>query len=136
MSLGYPSIDLETKVWTGRWDDSVYAGLRKFHEGKGFDAGSHEVALHLGHHLYQLCPEMEVSFAHLDEISHAETKSEASAAAEWLDEHDSKQSFLLDIVESAPQSWTWKAVMFVKLGLILALSFGSLYEYGWVALSQ
>jgi hypothetical protein len=37
-----------------RWDNAVYAGLRKFHQGRGFDPESQEVALYLGMPHYQL----------------------------------------------------------------------------------
>ncbi|KAJ7036907.1 hypothetical protein C8F04DRAFT_999528, partial [Mycena alexandri] len=35
--LGFPSFQLATEVEGSSWDPSVYAGLRKFHEAKGFD---------------------------------------------------------------------------------------------------
>ncbi|KAJ7107486.1 hypothetical protein C8R44DRAFT_597450, partial [Mycena epipterygia] len=46
--LGFPSIKASTEVRTRSWDASVYAGLRKFHEAKGFDPDSQDVARHLG----------------------------------------------------------------------------------------
>ncbi|KAJ7036913.1 hypothetical protein C8F04DRAFT_457210 [Mycena alexandri] len=61
--LGFPSFQLTTKVHGKFWDASVYAGLRKFHQAKGFDPDSQDVALHLGHPLYRL------SRAHVEEIS-------------------------------------------------------------------
>ncbi|KAJ7500141.1 hypothetical protein B0H11DRAFT_2189506 [Mycena galericulata] len=42
----------------------------------------------------------------------------------------------LHLVTDVELSWSWKAIMFVKLGLILALGFGSLCEYGRAVLSQ
>ncbi|KAF7342774.1 hypothetical protein MSAN_01992600 [Mycena sanguinolenta] len=53
-SLGFPSMTLKTEVHAKFWDDSVYAGLRKFHKGKGFDPDSRDVAWDLGYPLYQL----------------------------------------------------------------------------------
>ncbi|KAJ7310824.1 hypothetical protein DFH08DRAFT_668408, partial [Mycena albidolilacea] len=52
--LGFPSIQSTLNVKGWYWDDSVYAGLHQFHQGKGFDPDSHEVALHLGYPLYQM----------------------------------------------------------------------------------
>ncbi|KAJ7107466.1 hypothetical protein C8R44DRAFT_554410, partial [Mycena epipterygia] len=46
--LGFPSVKTRTEVWTRSWDASVYAGLRKFHEAKGFDPDSQDVARYLG----------------------------------------------------------------------------------------
>ncbi|KAJ7679417.1 hypothetical protein DFH06DRAFT_1166546 [Mycena polygramma] len=63
--LGLPLIKLETEMFVSFWDGSVYAGLRQFHQGKGFDPDSQDVARHLGHPLYQLTGDMEAPFAHL-----------------------------------------------------------------------
>ncbi|KAJ7497807.1 hypothetical protein B0H11DRAFT_2384570, partial [Mycena galericulata] len=52
--LGFPSIDLETRVRTNSYGASVYAGLHKFHEGKGFDPDSQDVARHLEEPLFQI----------------------------------------------------------------------------------
>ncbi|KAJ7679390.1 hypothetical protein DFH06DRAFT_509868 [Mycena polygramma] len=58
--LGFPSLHLTMGITGRRWDAETYAGLRRFHEGKGFDPYSPDVAVHLGHRLYQL------SFGHVD----------------------------------------------------------------------
>ncbi|KAK6996453.1 hypothetical protein R3P38DRAFT_3628152, partial [Favolaschia claudopus] len=52
--LGFPAIYTETWCRGFAWDDSVYAGLREFHQTKGFDPDSQDVARHLGYPLYQL----------------------------------------------------------------------------------
>ncbi|KAJ7687116.1 hypothetical protein B0H17DRAFT_867295, partial [Mycena rosella] len=52
--LGFPSFEL-TLVGSGdSWDSSVYDGLRQFHEAKGFDPYSQDVARHMGRELFQL----------------------------------------------------------------------------------
>ncbi|KAJ7761718.1 hypothetical protein B0H16DRAFT_537844 [Mycena metata] len=53
-SLGFPSPVLSMHLSGHRWDNAVYAGLRQFHRGRGFDPESQEVARHLGIPLYQL----------------------------------------------------------------------------------
>ncbi|KAF7374209.1 hypothetical protein MSAN_00303000 [Mycena sanguinolenta] len=53
-SLGFPAFQFSTRVDGFSWDASVYAGLRQFHKGKGFDPDSQDVARHLGHNLHQL----------------------------------------------------------------------------------
>jgi hypothetical protein len=63
-ALGFPFISLHTEVRGRSWDTSVYAGLRLFHQAKGFDPDSQDVARHLGHALYQLTPEADGPFAH------------------------------------------------------------------------
>ncbi|KAJ7874279.1 hypothetical protein B0H13DRAFT_1633173, partial [Mycena leptocephala] len=64
IELGFPSILLSTKIWGFSWDASVYAGLRHFHQAKGFVRDSQDVARHLGERLYQLSNEMDAPFAH------------------------------------------------------------------------
>ncbi|KAJ6600590.1 hypothetical protein DFH09DRAFT_1303037 [Mycena vulgaris] len=52
--LGFPSIELTMTVCAFSWDESVYAGLRTFHRGKGFDPDSLDVAHHLGYPPFQV----------------------------------------------------------------------------------
>ncbi|KAF8214582.1 hypothetical protein K438DRAFT_1801714 [Mycena galopus ATCC 62051] len=61
--LGFPSIVLTTEVRGYSWDKTVYAGLRQFHQAKGFDPDSQEVARYLGESLYQLSPGIDAPFA-------------------------------------------------------------------------
>jgi hypothetical protein len=63
-ALGFPSISLSTNVYGRSWDASVYAGLRQFHQAKGFDPDSQDVARHLHHPLWQLASDMDAPFAH------------------------------------------------------------------------
>ncbi|KAJ6525980.1 hypothetical protein B0H19DRAFT_581522 [Mycena capillaripes] len=62
---GFPSIQLTTEIGGKYWDDSVYAGLRKFHQSKNFDPDSLDVARHLGDQILQLSSDH--LFAHVDE---------------------------------------------------------------------
>lgn len=59
--FGFPSIESSTQIHGEVWDSSVYAGLRKFHEGKGFDPGSQ---WHLTGPLYRLSSETDIPFGH------------------------------------------------------------------------
>ncbi|KAJ6474267.1 hypothetical protein C8R45DRAFT_834851 [Mycena sanguinolenta] len=54
-SLGFPSIKLRTTVNALRWDETVYAGLRKFDQCKGFDPEIQDIAKELGYPLYEIC---------------------------------------------------------------------------------
>ncbi|KAF7337147.1 hypothetical protein MVEN_02152700 [Mycena venus] len=65
--LGFPTIQPETQIRGCHWDDSVYAGLRQFHQAKGFDPDSQDIAKHLEYPLFQLANEVEVPFAHIDD---------------------------------------------------------------------
>ncbi|KAJ6566584.1 hypothetical protein B0H19DRAFT_899844, partial [Mycena capillaripes] len=51
--LGFPALKVTMTVLGNSWDDSVYAGLRRFHQCKGFDPDSPDVARHLGYPLFQ-----------------------------------------------------------------------------------
>ncbi|KAJ7301187.1 hypothetical protein DFH08DRAFT_119496 [Mycena albidolilacea] len=64
-SLGFPSLRLSADVFGRSWDASVYAGICQFHQAKGFDPDSQDVALHLGHLLYELSSETHIPFAHI-----------------------------------------------------------------------
>ncbi|KAJ7852394.1 hypothetical protein B0H14DRAFT_2246391, partial [Mycena olivaceomarginata] len=55
--LSLPSIQLSTEVAGSSWNAGVYARLRTFHQAKGFDPDSQNVARHLGHALYKLANE-------------------------------------------------------------------------------
>ncbi|KAJ7899757.1 hypothetical protein B0H13DRAFT_2518450, partial [Mycena leptocephala] len=66
--LGFPSIGLITIIFPDSWDAGVYSGLRQFHQAKGFDPDSQEVARHLGYPLLQLTSAMDPLFAHVDDM--------------------------------------------------------------------
>ncbi|KAJ7803847.1 hypothetical protein B0H14DRAFT_2612994 [Mycena olivaceomarginata] len=53
-SHGFPDINFQMQAIGRTWDGSVYSGLREFHEAKGYDPYSDEVARTLGVPLYQL----------------------------------------------------------------------------------
>ncbi|KAJ7315062.1 hypothetical protein DFH08DRAFT_821022 [Mycena albidolilacea] len=53
-SSGIPVLNVKTEFWGWSWDQSVYTGLWKFHEGKGFNPESQDVAIDLGLPLYHL----------------------------------------------------------------------------------
>ncbi|KAJ6592341.1 hypothetical protein B0H19DRAFT_902662, partial [Mycena capillaripes] len=53
-TLGFPDIQFDKLARVRSWDDSVYAGLRKFHEAKGFDPYSQQVALELGYPRFEV----------------------------------------------------------------------------------
>ncbi|KAJ7642197.1 hypothetical protein FB45DRAFT_366286 [Roridomyces roridus] len=48
LSLGFPQIQMETRIRGLSWPSSVYEGLRTFHAAKGFDPDSEELAHQLG----------------------------------------------------------------------------------------
>ncbi|KAF7372516.1 hypothetical protein MVEN_00113500 [Mycena venus] len=85
--IGFPAIDLTTDIWTRSWDDSVYAGLRHFHQAKTFNPETPDVARHLGYPLYQLSSKVDPPFAHVEE---AWDSDEAESAMDVdIDELDS-----------------------------------------------
>ncbi|KAJ7624156.1 hypothetical protein B0H17DRAFT_963923, partial [Mycena rosella] len=53
-SLGFPSFEFKMAAVGKSWDASVYDGLRQFHEAKGFDPYSQDVARHIGCKMYEL----------------------------------------------------------------------------------
>ncbi|KAJ6462951.1 hypothetical protein C8R45DRAFT_783591, partial [Mycena sanguinolenta] len=53
VNLGFPSFVLSIVIHGRSWDASVYAGIRQFHQAKGFNPDSQDVARHLGYPLWQ-----------------------------------------------------------------------------------
>ncbi|KAJ6555539.1 hypothetical protein B0H10DRAFT_1209048 [Mycena sp. CBHHK59/15] len=78
--LGFPTINLRTLVNGRSWDASVYAGLRRFDQAKGFDPDSQDLARHLGHPLYQLSSELDVPFAFVDLLRKIDDESDHPAS--------------------------------------------------------
>ncbi|KAJ7767106.1 hypothetical protein B0H16DRAFT_350778 [Mycena metata] len=70
-SAGFPSFGLLTGVQVVSWDESVYEGTRQFHEAKGYDPYSQDVARHLGRPLYHLSPEMHAEERFADGEPHS-----------------------------------------------------------------
>ncbi|KAJ7640238.1 hypothetical protein B0H17DRAFT_477043, partial [Mycena rosella] len=66
--LGFPRFNIEIEVWGSSWDKHVYTGLRQFHQGKGFDPDSQEVALELRYPLFEISAEPDGPFAHIQEL--------------------------------------------------------------------
>ncbi|KAJ7192161.1 hypothetical protein GGX14DRAFT_30251, partial [Mycena pura] len=62
--LGFPDIELKVTVRGEYWDGSVFSDIRKFHQAKGFDPDSCDVARKLGYSRYQVSPDFQVPFAH------------------------------------------------------------------------
>jgi hypothetical protein len=62
-ALGFPNIQAEMWAEGYSCDGSVYVGLHKFHQGKGFDPDSQDVARHLGYPLLWLLGELNAPFA-------------------------------------------------------------------------
>ncbi|KAJ7315694.1 hypothetical protein DFH08DRAFT_790156 [Mycena albidolilacea] len=66
--LGFPAFQCTTELWGKSWEASVYEGLRKFHLAKGFDPDTQDVARHLGHPLFHLSSEDDLSFSHSESV--------------------------------------------------------------------
>ncbi|KAJ7340576.1 hypothetical protein DFH08DRAFT_874832 [Mycena albidolilacea] len=94
--LGFPRIGILEYAQGQSWDSSVYEGLRQFHQAKGFDPDSQELALHLGEPLYELSSQTNPPFAHFrEEEEHSVGEGSFRAPADSDDESE-------DILESAP----------------------------------
>jgi hypothetical protein len=61
---GFPDFDFEMELLGKSWDSSVYAGLRQFHQAKGFDPFTQDVAMELGYSLVSLSGRQDASFGH------------------------------------------------------------------------
>ncbi|KAK7006303.1 hypothetical protein R3P38DRAFT_2794044 [Favolaschia claudopus] len=61
--LGFPVISPKTEFYGWSWEDSVYTGLREFHQAKGFHPDSQDVARHLKYPLFDLSSKAENAVA-------------------------------------------------------------------------
>ncbi|KAJ7025823.1 hypothetical protein C8F04DRAFT_127015 [Mycena alexandri] len=112
MHLGFPSLEFKSKVIGTFWEDEIYAGLRQFHAGKGFDPDSQDLARHLGHHLYQLSSDEPLAEA----AATTQTSDTDFSATLVTSLHDS-EGHIQD--EMPPVSRTSKLLMNLQLGLML-----------------
>ncbi|KAJ7037068.1 hypothetical protein C8F04DRAFT_1093491 [Mycena alexandri] len=84
--VGFPPFQLTTNIYGRSWDASVYAGLRQFHQAKGFDPDSQDIARNLGEPLYRLSRDVDPPFAHVGGFNEAEETAEnTSTEDEWAD---------------------------------------------------
>ncbi|KAJ7111338.1 hypothetical protein C8R44DRAFT_799332 [Mycena epipterygia] len=70
--LGFPSFAFGVHATGHYWPSSAYEGLRDFHRGKGFNSESQDVARHLGYSLWEVAPDYQPMFAHIDEMNDTE----------------------------------------------------------------
>ncbi|KAF8134049.1 hypothetical protein K438DRAFT_2031490 [Mycena galopus ATCC 62051] len=89
-ALGFPNIQLEMRAEGYSWDGSVYVGLHQFHQGKGFDPESQDVARHLGYPLLRLPGELDAPFSRFDFEGSDYDASGSDYLATTDDELDSK----------------------------------------------
>ncbi|KAJ7036877.1 hypothetical protein C8F04DRAFT_456536 [Mycena alexandri] len=68
IQLGCPYFQLTTQVHGWSWDTNVYAGLRQFHQAKGFDLDSQDIARHLGYPLFRLSGDASPPFSHGESV--------------------------------------------------------------------
>ncbi|KAF8190660.1 hypothetical protein K438DRAFT_914088 [Mycena galopus ATCC 62051] len=108
LRLGFPTIVPTIEAWGRSWDPSVYAGLRQFHQGKGFDSDSQDVARYLGEPLFRLSSDTGPLFAH---------------------EQDNQTDIFNLLHDILPVSKTFKFTMNLQLALIVFLTVPSLYGY-------
>ncbi|KAF7340645.1 hypothetical protein MSAN_02136500 [Mycena sanguinolenta] len=84
--LGFPTLKFTFKANGWYWDSSVYEGLRQFHKAKGFDPYSQGVARHLGEPLYQVSPQANAPFAHVN-------GDDVDAESDWESTADDKTDY-------------------------------------------
>jgi hypothetical protein len=62
--LGFPALAFSAHAHQVSWNRNIYAGLRQFHAGNGFDPDSQDAARHVGVPLYQSSAGSDAVFAH------------------------------------------------------------------------
>ncbi|KAJ7679474.1 hypothetical protein DFH06DRAFT_1166691 [Mycena polygramma] len=64
-TAGFPDVELRRAVLGTFWDDSVYTGIRQFHEAKGFDPYSQDAAIAMGCPLIDITCDRDALVAHI-----------------------------------------------------------------------
>ncbi|KAJ7223406.1 hypothetical protein GGX14DRAFT_427443 [Mycena pura] len=149
--LGFPAIKLKMRAYGQSWNDSVYDGLREFHQAKGFDPDSQDVARHLGHSLYEVSPDVPPGFSFAsdggresddgdsvalshggddDESAHEQSNSISTDAPVAHTSTSEETSTVRDIdsMEILPPSRSLTIIMSVQFTLILTVGAFWLYE--------
>ncbi|KAJ7758805.1 hypothetical protein DFH07DRAFT_448402 [Mycena maculata] len=120
--LGFPTTRLEMDVSGRSWDGSVYTGLRQFHQGKGFDPYTQDLARHMGYPLYQISDKVSPGKDGGDEFVQKGSSVDISII------NTSDLCGLADAETFLP-SRSWNIIMAIQFALIMILSEFSLYDY-------
>ncbi|KAJ7928201.1 hypothetical protein B0H13DRAFT_2311740 [Mycena leptocephala] len=132
--LGFASIQLQVTIEGNYWDANVYAGIRQFHQAKGFDPDSWDVAWHLAYPLFRLSLDEEEFGAEddddLDQFNidtHAENsrKSESSGTESTA---RAEPPFLHGKIPAVSGKNFLALLMNVQLSVILFLGLAWLYN--------
>ncbi|KAK6996463.1 hypothetical protein R3P38DRAFT_1962243 [Favolaschia claudopus] len=133
--LGFPTIEISTDVWGISGDDAAYAGLAEFHQIKGFDPETQDVARHLGLALYQFehSPNSQPCFIEDPPVESNEARHDA--VGKWRNvsyreavttQEECKQS--LELAERTPSSRSAKIMTNIQLLLLVLASLLALYD--------
>ncbi|KAJ6452800.1 hypothetical protein C8R45DRAFT_1040128 [Mycena sanguinolenta] len=79
--LGFPPLQFTAMVTGDFWDANVYDALRRFHQAKGFDPDSQDLARHLGEPLYGVSSVIDVASARADEEGYGVDSNSGTAYA-------------------------------------------------------
>ncbi|KAJ7602277.1 hypothetical protein B0H17DRAFT_1122512, partial [Mycena rosella] len=123
---------MDLRGWS--WENSVYNGIRQFHQAKGFDPDSLDVARELGYPLMKILKEPDGPFAHVEEIWESDHRSNLQKFPdnEPLQEaaHEGSGPKLSSIEKGAPPVNNpavadlpnhWKIIIGVQFALIVTL---------------
>ncbi|KAJ7315717.1 hypothetical protein DFH08DRAFT_820290 [Mycena albidolilacea] len=89
--LGFPTFWCAAEICGFSWDASVYEGLQKFHQAKGFESHTQDLAWHLGEPFYQLVSKMneaDEDWDADDELNYTQTSIDSDAEASDQDDWD------------------------------------------------
>ncbi|KAF7344847.1 hypothetical protein MVEN_01646400 [Mycena venus] len=133
-NFGFPMLEWELKVAGYSWDGTLYAGLRQFHQGKGFDPDNQDLARHLDYPSYQISSEHDPGFAHIEEInaSNYENPAQEEDGMRQLKDVTSifnvEESSELSMLDSIPPSWSWNIIMCLQFTLMVTIGIFRVYD--------
>ncbi|KAJ7168906.1 hypothetical protein C8R46DRAFT_1092837 [Mycena filopes] len=128
IQLGFPAPQLRIEVCLKSWDASVYTGLRQFHQLKGFHAESQDIARHLGHPLFRVLSEPNLSSAHVNESNPGDGFMEDENAEGHVELEENTSNVLSVDREMLVPTHALRWLMNVQLTLILFIALCWIYE--------
>ncbi|KAK7029954.1 hypothetical protein R3P38DRAFT_3188871 [Favolaschia claudopus] len=130
--FGFPTLSISVWGAGSYWRDTFYAGLRQFHQGKGFDPNSQDVARHLNLPLYQLYSDYEKSLnvdgseAHTEELPSSDTdylgEEDKPGKLDTSMVEDEQRADLYEDSETMVVSSFMKMLVLIQLSLILLIA--------------
>ncbi|KAJ7752999.1 hypothetical protein B0H16DRAFT_1836187 [Mycena metata] len=129
LDLKFPFIDFDMEIWGYSWDDTVYACLGEFHERKGIEGDSQNIARDLDFPIYQISKGLHIPFA-LEPYGELGGNDSSIREENTTSSDELVVNFALtcDDLEVFTPSWIWNILICFQIGLIVSLAIFSFVD--------